>query len=177
LTIEIGEMRKSGIGAARSPRPACARIDTRSPGFQRGECAASTAIRRAVSATIARRLEPHDVAAGKRLVGAVRKLIYRDARERFVGHLSPLSVSPDCAENRSYSSTETTTTTPRACFSISDGSARVASIIRPKPFLASGADMVFMAESRGDPWCHLGRNGSFQQWRHSRLDSDAEGAD
>jgi hypothetical protein len=34
--------------------------------------------------------------------------------------------------------------------------------------------MVFMAESRGDPLRHLGRNGSFQHWRVGW--SDSEGA-
>ena len=53
--------------------------------------------------------------------------------------------------SRSYSSTEITITTPRPCFSIRTGSARAVSIISPKAFFASRADMVFMANSRGDP--------------------------
>jgi len=35
------------------------------------------------------------------------------------------------------------------------------SIISPKAFFASRADMVFMADSRGDPLRHLGQNSSF----------------
>jgi hypothetical protein len=46
---------------------------------------------------------------------------------------------------------------------MSTGSARAVSIIRPKAFFASRADMVFMAESRSDQCGHLGRNGSFWQ--------------
>jgi hypothetical protein len=34
--------------------------------------------------------------------------------------------------------------TPRPCFSMSTGSARAVSIIRPKAFFASRADMVFI---------------------------------
>jgi len=40
-------------------------------------------------------------------------------------------------------------TTPRPCFSISTGSARAVSIIRPKEFFASRADMVFIDDARG----------------------------
>lgn len=45
----------------------------------------------------------------------------------------------------------------------SAGSARAVSIIRPKAFFASRADMVFMAESRSVQCVHLGPNGSFWQ--------------
>jgi hypothetical protein len=45
-------------------------------------------------------------------------------------------------------------TTPRPCFSLSTGSTRAVSIICPKAFFASRADMVFMAESRCDPLRH-----------------------
>lgn len=48
---------------------------------------------------------------------------------------------------RSYSSTAMTTTTPRPCFSIVTGSIRARSMRRPKPFLASRADMIFMGFS------------------------------
>jgi hypothetical protein len=47
------------------------------------------------------------------------------------------------------------------------------SIISPKAFLASRADMVFMADSCGDPCGHLGRNSSFQQRRICGFDSAA----
>jgi hypothetical protein len=39
------------------------------------------------------------------------------------------------------------------------------SIISPKAFFASRADMVFMADFRGDPLRHLRRNSSFWQRR------------
>jgi hypothetical protein len=47
-----------------------------------------------------------------------------------------------------------TLTTPRPCFSKSTGSARAVSINSPKAVFAQRADMVFMAESRGDPMRH-----------------------
>jgi hypothetical protein len=50
------------------------------------------------------------------------------------------------------------------------------SIISPKAFLASRADMVFMADSCGDPCVHLGRNSSFQQRRIRGFDSAAWGS-
>ena len=59
------------------------------------------------------------------------------------------------------------------CFSISTGSARAVSIIRPKAFFASRADMVFMAESCGDPFGHLGQNSSFWQRRICGFDLGA----
>jgi len=37
------------------------------------------------------------------------------------------------------------------------------SIIKPKPFFASRADMVFMVDSREIPLHHLGQNSSFWQ--------------
>jgi hypothetical protein len=52
-------------------------------------------------------------------------------------------------------------TTPRPCFSISTGPARAVSIISPKAFFASRADMVFMADFQSYPLRHLGQNGSF----------------
>jgi hypothetical protein len=39
------------------------------------------------------------------------------------------------------------------------------SIISPKAFFASRADMVFMADSRCDPLRYFGQNGSFWQRR------------
>jgi len=48
-------------------------------------------------------------------------------------------------------------------FSIRTGSARAVSIISPKPFFASRADMVFMVDSREIPLHHLGQNSSFWQ--------------
>jgi hypothetical protein len=56
---------------------------------------------------------------------------------------------------------------------MSTGSARAVSIISPKAFFASRADMVFMADFRGDPLRHLGRNSSFQQRRICGFDSAA----
>lgn len=41
--------------------------------------------------------------------------------------------------------------------------ARAVSIISPKAFFTSRADMVFMAESCGNPCVHLGQNSSFWQ--------------
>jgi hypothetical protein len=77
--------------------------------------------------------------------------------------------------SRSYSSTETTTTTLRPCFSISTGSARAVSIISPNAFFASRADIVFMADFRGDPVRHLGRNSSFEQRRICGFDPGGMG--
>jgi hypothetical protein len=68
---------------------------------------------------------------------------------------------------------KTTMTTPRPCFSISTGPARAVSIISPKAFFASRADMVFMAVSCGDPCVHLGRNSSFEQRRICGFDPAA----
>src|SRR6185437_272162 len=47
--------------------------------------------------------------------------------------------------NRSYSSTASTTTTARPCFSTVTGSARAVSISRPKLYFASLADSVCMS--------------------------------
>ncbi|WP_316233856.1 hypothetical protein [Bradyrhizobium sp. SZCCHNR2020] len=52
-------------------------------------------------------------------------------------------------------------TTPRPCFSFSTGSTRPVSIICPKAFFASRADMVLMTETRSDQSRYWGRNGSF----------------
>jgi hypothetical protein len=56
---------------------------------------------------------------------------------------------------------------------MSTGSARAVSIISPKAFFASRADMVFMADFRGDPLRHLGQNSSFWQRRVCGLDPGA----
>jgi hypothetical protein len=54
-------------------------------------------------------------------------------------------------------------TTPRPCFSLSTDSTRAVSIICPKAFFASRADMVLMTETRNDQSRYLERNGPFQQ--------------
>ncbi len=68
-----------------------------------------------------------------------------------------------CPVNRPYSSTVTPITASHPCFSIGAGAARAASIISPKAFFASGADMDFTAESNGDPWRKYRQNVSFHQ--------------
>ena len=56
-----------------------------------------------------------------------------------------------------------TITTPRPCFSINSGSARAVSIINPKAFFASRADIVFIGSPRAESLHHYGNNGSFGQ--------------
>jgi hypothetical protein len=46
---------------------------------------------------------------------------------------------------------------------MSTGSARAVSIISPKTFFASRADMVFTGESRDASWSYEGQNSSFCQ--------------
>jgi len=45
---------------------------------------------------------------------------------------------------------------------------------QPKAFFASRADMVFMADSRGDPLPYLGQNSSFWQRRFCGFDPGRE---
>ncbi|MDR3509233.1 MAG: hypothetical protein P4L64_15170 [Caulobacteraceae bacterium] len=54
-------------------------------------------------------------------------------------------------------------TAPRPCFSFNTGSTRPVSIICPRAFFASRADMVLMTETRGDQSRYWGRNAPFLQ--------------
>lgn len=56
----------------------------------------------------------------------------------------PFFAREERLNRRSYSSVERTTTTGRPCFSIVTGSARAVSKSKPKPFLASFADIDFI---------------------------------
>lgn len=53
--------------------------------------------------------------------------------------------------------------TPRGCISLDSGSALARSIISPQAVFAQRADMVVVAESRGDPLRRQRQNGSFRQ--------------
>src|SRR5690606_19800013 len=64
------------------------------------------------------------------------------------GHQALVPFFSAWAESRSYSSTDRTTTTGLPYLSMETGAARARSISRPKPFLASRADMCCMCPSR-----------------------------
>jgi hypothetical protein len=95
----------------------------------------------------------HDMAARGRQISILQKLVSLAARERFIGHLSaPWSRFPHIRASRLHGK-------PFIFFHSNDhhdttallidptGSQRAVSIIEPKPFFASRADMVLMTNS------------------------------